>query len=178
MSRHSRPVRAFTLIELLVVISIIALLIAILLPVLSSTKETTRRIICASNLHQWSIALVAYAAKEDGRYPSRRIDVFGNLRPGVLSFLTKGEMLSHPFYEYTGGDPSDEHPSANAVENVVAEFWSCPNIVLAGGVYPYYFEADHMHTWDLQLGYQYFGDGDAKDINWTGWALPSHAPRP
>ena len=41
---------AFTLIELLVVIAIIAVLMSILLPVLSNSRETARRLKCLSNL--------------------------------------------------------------------------------------------------------------------------------
>jgi len=59
-------IRGFTLIELLVVISIIALLIAILLPALNRAKSRAKEAICASNLHQYGIALHSYAAENDG----------------------------------------------------------------------------------------------------------------
>lgn len=52
---------AFTLIELLVVIAILALLISILLPALSGAKERGRRVVCASQLRQLTIALKQYA---------------------------------------------------------------------------------------------------------------------
>jgi prepilin-type N-terminal cleavage/methylation domain-containing protein/prepilin-type processing-associated H-X9-DG protein len=61
-----RPKIGFTLIELLVVIAIIALLIALLMPVLSRARETARRAICASQLHQWGIAYYNYAADGKG----------------------------------------------------------------------------------------------------------------
>ena len=47
---RKRP--AFTLIKILVVVGVIALLVAILLPSLSRARESARRSVCLSNLHQ------------------------------------------------------------------------------------------------------------------------------
>jgi len=75
--------RAFTLIELLVVISIIALLIAILLPALSSARESTRRIQCASNQRMTTTAILADAIDNNGSFlrPHRRLDPPGDSNP-------------------------------------------------------------------------------------------------
>lgn len=58
--------RGFTLIEMLVVVSIIALLFAILLPMLTRTREATRRTVCAVNQKQIADGHIAYALDNDG----------------------------------------------------------------------------------------------------------------
>ena len=63
-----RPLHGFTLIELLVVIAIISLLVAILIPSLQRAKELTRRVVCASNLHQLGVAMTTYAGDNRGAY--------------------------------------------------------------------------------------------------------------
>ena len=73
--------RGFTLVELLVVVSIIAMLIAILLPATKRVMETTRRTVCASNLHQWGVALLSSASDERGKlHKSQRWSSNANLR--------------------------------------------------------------------------------------------------
>ena len=62
--------QAFTLIELLVVIAIIAILAAMLLPTLSRTKQSARRIVCVNHLKQLSLATVMYVMDNETYYPS------------------------------------------------------------------------------------------------------------
>jgi prepilin-type N-terminal cleavage/methylation domain-containing protein/prepilin-type processing-associated H-X9-DG protein len=60
----------FTLIELLVVIAIIAILVALLLPALSRSKASARRIVCVNHLKQLALATAMYVLDNEGYYPS------------------------------------------------------------------------------------------------------------
>ena len=60
----------FSLIELLVVIGIIAFLIALLLPTLRTSRESAKRITCASQLRQIGYAFHAYANDNKGYLPA------------------------------------------------------------------------------------------------------------
>src|ERR1700744_63240 len=61
--------RGFTLIELLVVIAIIALLASMLLPALAKAKESTRRSVCKSNMHQMTLGMLFYANDSKQYFP-------------------------------------------------------------------------------------------------------------
>lgn len=63
----ARTIRAFTLVELLVVLSVIAILAALVLPVLSRSKSSARRIQCVSNLRQLGLAGQMYWDENGGR---------------------------------------------------------------------------------------------------------------
>lgn len=60
---------SFTLIELLVVIAIIGILASLLLPALALAKESAKKIACASQLKQISLASIMYAINNKSKYP-------------------------------------------------------------------------------------------------------------
>ncbi len=59
----------FTLIELLVVIAIIALLLSVLMPSLRRARAIAKRLVCAHNLKQISLAVDLYLHSNDNTYP-------------------------------------------------------------------------------------------------------------
>lgn len=62
----------FTLIELLVVIAIISILASLLLPALKSARESSKRIVCASNLKQLGLANSQYVDDNNSyMYPAK-----------------------------------------------------------------------------------------------------------
>mgnify|MGYP002777668555 CR=1 FL=1 len=68
-SRRAVAARGFSLVDLLVSLTIIAVLIGILLPSLARINETTRRVICRSNLRQVAIGVSMYASDNSGFLP-------------------------------------------------------------------------------------------------------------
>lgn len=64
------PAASFTLIELLVVIVIIAVLAALLLPAISRVRQLAQRAQCQSNLHEFDLALSAYAFPPVNFFPA------------------------------------------------------------------------------------------------------------
>ena len=64
----------FTLIELLVVVAIIGILASLLLPSMSKARESGKRAVCKSNLHQIGVAIHNYADANNDKIP----DNYGN----------------------------------------------------------------------------------------------------
>src|SRR3954463_10008918 len=69
MRSHTTRESAFTLVELLIVISICGMLIQMLLPAVEMSREASRRIQCANNLHQIALGFQLHENAQ-GYYPS------------------------------------------------------------------------------------------------------------
>jgi prepilin-type N-terminal cleavage/methylation domain-containing protein len=71
-STARRVAPGFTLVELLVVIGIIAALMAMLLPALNRARYQANEVVCLSNVRQMTLAQLAYAAANKGKFPPHR----------------------------------------------------------------------------------------------------------
>src|SRR4051812_48269738 len=72
-SRRPRARAAFTIVEMLIVIGIIALLFTLLVPMLTRTREMSRRLQCMGNLRGISVALLSFVA-DNGKFPAPAVD--------------------------------------------------------------------------------------------------------
>lgn len=63
---------AFSLVDVLVTISVITVLIGIMLPTVAGVRETTRKLVCASNTRQLGLGAVMFAEDHRGTLPTSK----------------------------------------------------------------------------------------------------------
>jgi prepilin-type N-terminal cleavage/methylation domain-containing protein len=118
--------RAFTLVELLVVIAIIGVLVALLLPAVQMAREASRRIKCANNLKQLSLAAMNYH------------DNVKTFPPGAFDIRSWGwGAMILPFIEQTAlfdqikpNGQNDVQCRAN-LEGTFLQAFNCPSTIMA-----------------------------------------------
>ncbi len=145
---------AFTLVELLIVIGIIATLIALLLPALSRSREQAKRVQCASNLHQISMLLFAYANEAKGTLPSGK----RNPPPGGDS------------YEHIPWISNDLHDFFVGSSNGTIDVLTCPNIATSGIFGDFINVYQDQYGW--VIGYNYLAGHSSATWLGTPWQSP------
>ena len=94
MSKPTRTTKpAFTLVELLVVIAIIGILIAILLPAVQAVREAARRIQCANNIKQQSLAMLNYESAHQDLPPGVRLPSYTMWSAYTLPFIESSNVV-------------------------------------------------------------------------------------
>jgi prepilin-type N-terminal cleavage/methylation domain-containing protein len=120
------PEAGFTLIELLVVIAIISVLISMLLPMTQRVRTHAQAIVCASNMRQIYMALVAYAQDNRDRWPDS--DVVDARFRGGAGYSSVGEYWD--MANRSVGPETYGLPALFARNNYIparSKVWVCPS---------------------------------------------------
>ncbi|MBW2567003.1 MAG: type II secretion system protein [Deltaproteobacteria bacterium] len=110
-----RTKKGFTLIELLVVIAIIALLMGILMPALQRVREQVKRVVCANQVRQQSMALLMYAQQNEGKMPLVTFD--GGQWLWDLSYFATDAIINN------GGERKTFRCPSNPVDTNADNYW-------------------------------------------------------
>jgi len=121
----------FTLIELLVTIAIIAILASLLLPALATARERSRRICCASNLRQLTLAVTAYSNDNNSAIPRTGIDAVGAEPAPEVTYVSNMNYFSYaqmkPYVSYGPIYANASEVPANPTTPIVRGIWVCPS---------------------------------------------------
>ena len=131
-----RGVGGFTLIELLVVIAVIAVVAAILFPVLQSARHKAWESVCASNLHQLSLAIEMYLQDNDETFPVSYVAAdagpYVSWREAVQPYIRSRDVLTCPAWEHRG-PKADELPLELQATYAMNAWLSPPDLTAIGG---------------------------------------------
>ena len=130
--------RGFTLIELLVVIAIVAILAGLLLPALSRTKASSRRIACLNHLRQLNLFTKMFITDNEGFLPGRAPETDW-LREMNLDAASELRWLHCP-EDRSGSGPESEPKSKKNPTPTASSY-------LLNGFSDYHFEQSGDSSW-------------------------------
>lgn len=106
-SQRRHMARGFSLVDVLVSLAVIAVLIGLLLPTLSGVRETTRQVVCRSNVRQHGFGIALFAEAQGEQIPKSSLS---DSQPHLTTLARREdgrwEGLGHLFseeYLLTGG---------------------------------------------------------------------------
>jgi prepilin-type N-terminal cleavage/methylation domain-containing protein/prepilin-type processing-associated H-X9-DG protein len=157
---------AFTLVELLVVIAIIGILIAMLLPAVQMVREAARRIQCANNVKQQSLAMLNYESAHQ-RFPPGVSTGRAMWSAYILPFIDQGVLynsidLNGPWRASFGASQSNVD-----AQDVWLDFMRCPSANIAEHQFDGAAGVDRVPSCYIACGSGLL-DSEAGDFPWAG----------
>ncbi len=117
---------AFTLVELLVMIAIIGILISMLLPVVQYVRETARRIQCANNVKQISLAMLNYESTHRNFPPGYSHPAMTMWSGFILPHVEQGSLYDTVDIEAEWRANLGGSPNSDSLRKVIRVF-RCPS---------------------------------------------------
>lgn len=125
---NPKPTRlAFTLVELLVVIAIIGILIGMLLPAVQAVRESARRVQCANNIRQLSLAMLNYESAHQNFPPGVSIPSHTMWSAFILPFIEKGNLYESIDFAAGFSEATSDNESNIQTLSVSLPFLVCPS---------------------------------------------------
>jgi prepilin-type N-terminal cleavage/methylation domain-containing protein/prepilin-type processing-associated H-X9-DG protein len=162
--------RGFTLVELLVVIAIISVLMGLLLPAIHSSRESARRMACASNLRQLGLALHNYISANNEMMLPLKVDDDVRIA-GTLSNPSQNPYPGKSRYWFGEVDENQADPEQQLdfTRGSLAPFietntsvYQCPNFVSDS--------VDVLRYGRLATGFDYNASlGPGTEWDWSQW---------
>lgn len=144
----------FTLVELLVVIAIIGILVGMLLPAVQTVREAARRISCANNMRQISLATLNYESAFQSFPPPNigggRRSTLGSTFVVLLPWLEQGNR----FNQYDLEQPINAPGNAELTSDVVPVYL-CPSMQRVAASGSEFGEGSYI----ISFGTEYDGEG-------------------
>lgn len=123
-----RSVRdAFTLVELLVVIAIIGILISMLLPAVQQVREAARRVQCANNVRQQSLAMLSHESAHQAFPPGFSFPGRAMWSAFLLPFIEQGNLHSTLDLDGPWQGPAGASDANVLAQGTWLDYMRCPS---------------------------------------------------